>query len=245
MPVPVIDFDNHVLQELPDYHRTPRFISWFFGIIRGSSSRMYSIFTSFMSNSVDLGYWDSAVTYGYEDRVRAGNGIVYESLKINNLNNDVTDINWWFPILDYYIGISEQAQNTCQKLMFERSLNRRFQKYLTDNGFVGYKQPETIDPGVGYLPLSDIFLENVYNEYPSFVSFPTELDSSNVSIRTSSGFIYPAPVYSSVTLYQFSINIPLSVYNSIGTTNEIRDSVIRNFANKINRAGIIYTIVTY
>lgn len=246
MPIPDFDVDSFIVNYLPPDKRTPYWLGWMIGL--GSAlKRMNNIFTSFRKGSLDLGYWSSTYTYSIGNVIRTLNGC-YESQTNGNLNNNpITDDGTnWLKILNDFIGATERASYTVQKLSLEYALNRKFQQALTDNGFLGFRNPNTINPGIGYLPLSDIYLNSIIPAYPSFICYTVETGSGVSYTNSSQGWVFTIEIYVFATTYQAQINIPLSVYNALGTTNPIRDSVIYNFVNKIARIGTLnYVIQTY
>lgn len=245
MPVPIFDINNHVLDYIPRKKRKPFWIAWFKGLL-SQLDRLNSIFSDFRNGSTDLGYWNNLLSYSSGDRVRTLFGTFESIVNGNSGNNPISDDGSnWILVLKDFIGATKRASFTVQKLSFEHALNERFQGVLTDNGFTGFKQPTSIDAGIGYLPLSDIFLKLELTTFPTGAIFPTVYNCLIVYPNTSTGSVFPTVIYSTFTIYTASINIPDSVYLSIASTDAERDSIIFNFVDKIKRAGTIYKIIRY
>jgi hypothetical protein len=53
-----------------------------------------------------------------------------------------------------------------------------------------------------------------------------------------------APTYI-VNAYDYTINVPIAIFNTLGTTTTNKENTIRQFADKYNLAGMNYNIITY
>lgn len=245
MPVPIFDINNHVLNYIPRKKRKPFWIAWFKGIL-SQVDRLNVIFNDYRNGSVDTGYWNSVITYSSGDRVRTLYGTFESIVNLNINNNPITDDGTnWILVLKDFIGATKRAAFTVQKLSLENALNERFQGVLSDNGFVGFKQPTSIDAGVGYLPLSDIFLSYLVPTEISFLIFDGDNPDAGIIYEDSSrGFIFDEEIFGFETSYIAQINIPAAVFAALGTT-DIATSIVMNFVDKIKRAGTVYQIVTY
>jgi len=232
MPVPQVDFNLQVVNTLPLDQRLP-YWKIFVRALVSPIVWLYELFNGFMYNSVDTGYWSSIITYSKGDRVRDISG-VYESLTDSNLNNPITDTTYWYKVLNYFIGADERAVYNGRKINFEWALNRYFN--------TTFRQPN--DP-VTPTP-SDIFITDVPAAYTSLVMYPTDYRSGIIYPTTSAPyFMYNTPVYTGATTYQFDINIPLAIFDALGSTDAIREAVVRNFADKYTAVGTFYNVVTY
>lgn len=245
MPVPLFtipDFINNHLNPLR--RKMPYWRAWYEGIL-SQADRLLNLFYGFINGSTDLGYWSNSLSYSKKDKVRTLFG-VYESVVNSNLaNNPLTDDGTnWIKVLDNFIGITQMGLYRVSKLSLEHFLNTQLQGVLTDNGFIGYKQPTAIDPGVGYTPLSDIFISYDSPDFTSFVSYSTEDLTSKVYNNGTQDVVFDVETYSSFTSYSGIINIPVSVFTALGST-DVATSIVMSFVNKYKRIGTVYRIVTY
>lgn len=229
MAVPVVDFELQAGNMLPFAQRLPYWLIFVRSLIN-PIVRLYSLLLSFMNGSVDLGYWSSVITYAKGDRVRSING-VYESLVDGNLNNAVTNELYWTKVLGYFIGANERVVYNGRKINFEWALNRYFN--------TTFRQPD--DP-VTPTP-SDIYIANISINDTSFITGSNS--PSSVYSYTSSGYVFGTEVYGFASSYEFYIYIPLTIYNALGITDAIRESIVRGFADKYVAVGTFYTIQTY
>lgn len=228
---PTVDINNHAGNMLPSLQRQSKWIAFAKGLV-SYMQYLNLLFRYYMNGSIDTGYWSALVTYSEGDRVRSING-VYESLQDGNIGNAITDTTYWIKVLDYFTGVNTRVWYRANKLVFEYALNTYFN--------TTFRQPD--DP-VTPTP-SDIYLTNDTISSTSMVIYPTPEDSSHIFPSYSTGYIYPSPVYGTSTTYTFTINIPLAVFNALGVNDAIRESIVRNFADKYAVTGTIYNVITY
>lgn len=218
-----IDYDNLVQSQLPPDKRTPEMIEWMKGLVSEIANDSSLLFIQYMLGSVDANW--VAGTYNRRDRVRYGKAI-YEALR-DNITSVPTNSNDWRLLQTTFIGSNDRLRFRGEKLVFEYALNLCFG--------TTFRQP---------LLISDIFITtNPTILLPVFRVGYTEIESSSVTTETSSEFVVNA--YTFTTQVNATINVPLAVYNALGATNNIRDTIIREFADKYFNAGIIYTISPY
>jgi hypothetical protein len=91
--------------------------------------------------------------------------------------------------------------------------------------------------------LSDIYLVTNTITESAFVVGSSEFESSNIFQNVSSQFVINS--YSFANQYNLTIKIPIAVYTALGTTDDIRNSIVRSFADLYISAGITYNIITY
>jgi len=234
VPTPSIDFDNHIIQELPLYHRTPKFIAWFKGIIGGGSSWLYNLFTKYTKGDSLTFFWINSSTYNINDKVKTYDG-VFISLKNSNINNNPNLNNgYWYKVSSSYLGADERSNYSAQKMSMEKMLNRYF---MTE-----FRQPASIDSS-GYFPLSDIYIKTIQPLYTSFVTF-SGFNGSSASYSNNSGnnASFTGYVSSIDTTYQFIVYVPISLSISLGDSY---DSIIREKIDSIYVFGTSYKIQTY
>lgn len=236
---PLIDFNQTAVNLLPPSKRKPFWIAWIQGI-SSQAVRLNWIFYKFMYGN-DASYWDGATSYSLDDEVTF-NYKVYKSLTSSNLNNNPESSSFnWELIASTFIGTIERFQYNSQKIVMEYALNRYFQKQLTDNGFVGFIQPNSPTTPTP----SDIYITNISPAWTSFVSFTTVTNSSASYTNRASAASFTNTTFTGATSYQFAVNIPSTVYSSINSDPLIAESVVRGFLDKLVPSGIFYSIITY
>lgn len=163
--------------------------------------------------------------YNKYDRV-VYNKVVYESL-IDSNTSLPTDKTAWFIVQANFIGLSERMMYNGHTLTLTYAMNKWFG--------TTFRQPPSV---------SDIYIEN--NEVPIalFRSAATESNSSKVSTLTSSEFIANAD-YDATPFKNFTIKVPVAVYNALDTDMINNENIFRSFVNKYVAAGILYKIETY
>lgn len=228
---PSVDIETLAAQNLPVLKRITRWLLWAQGVVYPLAWRMGQ-WVQYMKGT-DVDNWSGAVSYAKGDQI-IYNYAVYESLIGSNLGiTPDTDANSWIKINNSFIGMAERAWFGGGRLNLEWALNRYFQ--------TTFRQPD--DP-ITPTP-SQIYITNTAPQYVSFVSFTTEPLTSKVYTTQTSDFVFTKEVYGIATSYKFTIHIPLVKYNSLGSTPSIRESIVRQFADKYVVSGVYYEIVTY
>lgn len=238
--VPVIDANTTVIQTLPFAKRKPKWIIFMQSFCFASKWLYNNVLTGYMGGTIADSY-SQIILYTLGQQVIYNYG-VWESLVSGNTGNtpDASPLQW-MKVNDSFIGATERAHYTCNRIVFEWALNRYFQQQLTSNGFIGFRQPDDpISP-----TRSDIYINNVAPVYPTFIVAPDEADSDNISPVGSSGWVTPDEEFTAATSYLFSINIPAAVYGAIGADGPTADSIIGQFVNSYAAAGTRFEIVTY
>lgn len=241
--VPFFDINNNfAVNHLPQYKRLPKWIQTIRGYV-GELAWVDSIFRKFMNGSDNLDFYNQTITYAIYDKIK-DNFSVYESLIDNNFGNPTSNINSWTKILDSFISKSERVTYVCRQLQLEYALNHYFIQQILNSGLIGYKQPNEIT-GNDYFPKSDIFIQSILPQFYSIIGFD-DLHIQNSIYDNSIGYYaFLDLIFANESFYQYSINIPISVYNSLGITNSIRDNIVRKFIDQINVSGCQYIIITY
>jgi hypothetical protein len=217
-----IDFDNQVYDLLPPDKRTVNFATLLQSLTKPLQYVRDLVFDSYKKGSVAPVY--AAGTYAKYDQV-IYNKAVYESLVDNN-NTAPSDLTKWRLIQENYIGVDERILYNGGKLILEYALNIWF-----DTTFL---QP----------PLtSDIYLTTNPTTLSVFRVGENEEESSSVADFASSENVFND--YSFAPNIGLTINIPVAVYNALGSDAATREAVVRNFADKYVITGIFYDIQTY
>ena len=249
MPTTVINQTNIGLQNLPQSKRISpidgTFMTlWdaFIRVISYGATWVYDLYYRY-ERGTGYQFYYPLIVYAKGDRVKDISG-VYESLVDSNLGNALGDSSKWLKLLPSFSPTLLRALYSGKRINLEYQLNNEYGRQLRDNGFVGFKQPQSYS-GTGQLPLSDIYVETVTPEFTSFVAYETETLSSVAYSDKSTGYAFTDEVYVTPSSFKFSINIPLSVYNDLGDNDDIRTATITNFVNKYRPCGTQFEIITY
>lgn len=181
--------------------------------------QLFETYKDFIINSM----WVAGF-YNRKDLVKYGNSIF-------QANEDTTDeptfSNAWIVVSSNFLGNDFRLKIRGEKLKLEYALNTWFS--------TTFRQPPLV---------SDIYV--VTNEIlsaPVFRVGVIEIESSNVYSDFSNEFVINN--YTFLDQYNLTIFVPIAVYNALATTNDARNSIIKNFADKYINAGITYNINTY
>lgn len=241
MPVPELNQEDLALEILPPSKRAnittgepyPYWIALFKGIST-IAIFIYNVFKKYMYGGVFVN-WSSVTTYNKGDRVKDQFG-VYESLKDSNLANPTSDETFWYKILSTHIGAYERVNYNYQRIVLEYALNRRF-----DSTF---RQPTSYS-GTGQLPLSDIYIESVTPDYYSILGFDNLHPENSIYSIPTGFFAFDGLISTVSSFYQFSVNIPSSVYALIDSNPVVAEKIVRNFVDKYRLVGVQYIIIIY
>ena len=151
---------------------------------------------------------------------------------------------YWVKVQDNFVGANERASYSCEKLIFEYALNRWFKTM--------FRQPNGIpeDPFGNPSGTSDIYISVNSNTANQFFWGQTRSDyyfapAVNFSDHTIPISTYFSPGNSFQLLSDYTIYMPLAVYNQLSPLSGNRDDVVRAFVDLINPAGSKYDIATY
>lgn len=155
------------------------------------------------------------------------NKSIFQSVENGNTTQPTLSDKWRL-VSENFLGSDFRLSITGSKLNLEYALNTWFGST--------FRQPSAGN--------SDIYLTtNSIVPIPVFRVGRTEIESTSVGTLTSSQLIVDS--YSFATQYNLTINIPSALFTSLGTTNDVRNSVVRSFADKYINAGLTYQIQTY
>ena len=219
-----LDYSQKVTETLVPDKRTPKTTALLQQYAKEVSDNHTWIFTNYKQTQY-LADWTTG-TYAKNNVVRYSKS-VYVSVISGNTSEPSYDNNWLL-ISDNFLGSDFRLAIRGEKVVLEYALNIWFD--------TTFRQPSSTTP-------SDIYLTtNTLSDNPFVVGY-TEIESSKVFSDTSSEFVTNS--YSFTDQYNLIINVPNSFFVSLGATDEIRQSIIRNFADKYVSAGITYNIITY
>lgn len=198
-------------------------LAWLKVILAPIQSLWRLIFVDYKDGSLYARY-NSLSAYVRTDRVVYSDRKVYEC--ILNASAGITPANttYWVKVNDNFIGASERVKYNSQKILFEYALNKWF----------------FVDPAA-----DQIYIENnIVNGSFFLLGGQDGLTSSKLANNSVDSSSYLGNAYTP-TLYDYTIYVPLAVFNAQGSTTANREQAIRNFADKYNLAGMIYNVVTY
>jgi hypothetical protein len=204
-------------------------------------------------------YPDGTNNTGFSGNQPSGNNVV-PSVVPSYVTTPAQALSWlsqyyWVRVSPNFIGVYERASYSCQKIIFEFALNRWFQTTFRQPN--GTPEAYTLNPS----GTSDIYIKtnsNINRQF--FWSQTTNISffapATNISDPTIELSNYFSPGYSFEKAYDFSIYIPVNVYNALvsssietfviaGNNSTLRDGVVCAFADQLNQAGSIYNIITY
>ena len=217
-----LDYNQKVVETLVPDKRTPLTIAFLQAMVKGIQNNHDQLFQTY-KNYQSLPVW-SFGAYA-RDALVIYSKAVYQA--VENTTDEPSYSNKWRLVSENYQGTDFRLQIKNEKLIFEYGLNDWFGST--------FRQP--IDG------ISDIYLTtNDILESP-FVVGSSEIDSSNIYTNISSEFVGNS--YTFTNQYNLTINVPIALYTALGSTNNIRESIIRNYADKYVPAGITYNIITY
>ena len=217
-----LDYNQKVVETLVPDKRTPLTIALLQAMVKGIQNNHDQLFQTY-KNYQSLPVW-SLGAYA-RDALVIYSKAVYQA--VENTTDEPSYSNKWRLVSENYQGTDFRLQIKNEKLIFEYGLNDWF-------GSV-FRQP--IDG------ISDIYLTTNDILDSPFVVGASEINSSVIYSNRSSEFI--SNNYTFTNQYNLTINVPITLYTALGSTNNIRESIIRNYADKYIPAGLTYNIITY
>lgn len=209
---------------VPD-KRTKKTLAFNIALALGIANNHNLLFNVYKNYNI-ISNWNSALTYSKNDLVKYGKSI-FQSIEDGNTTRP-TNIDKWRLVSENFLGSDFRLSITGEKLNLEYAINTWFGSTFRQ-------------PSVG---ISDIYLTtNNIIDLPVFRVGINEFESTAVRTDTSDQFVINS--YTFTTQYNLTINVPIALFNSLGTTNEIRTSIVRAFADKYINAGLTYKIQTY
>lgn len=214
---------NYISEKLlPPALRKAKHLAWLRVILKPLQTFWKYVFDDYATGSTYATY-NVATSYVRTDRVVHTNKSVYECI-LASTGNSPDNTTYWVKINDNFIGVDERIKFNAQKIVFEYALNKWFGVPLTD---------------------PQIYIVNNTVAGSSFLLGETSLYSSNLANDSVYSTTYMGNVYSPTTVYDYTIFVPLAVFNAQGTTTSNRETAIRNFADKYNLVGMSYNVVTF
>ena len=219
-----VNYNTAVENLLVPDKRTTKTLAFNIALTLGIANNHNLLFNIYKNYNI-LPNW-TAGTYSKNTLVKYGKGI-FQSIENGNTGQPTISDKWRL-VSENFLGSDFRLAITGEKLNLEYALNTWFGSTFRQ-------------PSVG---ISDIFLTtNNSIELPVFRVGITEFESTAVEADFSEEFVINS--YTFLTQYNLTINVPIALFNALGTTNEIRTSIVRAFADKYVNAGLIYKIQTY
>lgn len=228
---------------LPYNKQTPLHQAWLNDLIIEPVQRLNDLkFIDYDLGSTYSSY-SASVVYHIGDRINGGltyNNNVFEA---NSTTTGTFSTNNWTYILPSFVGFEERLKYVDSRIVFEYALNRYF--------MTAFRQPNYADT-----QKSDIYIKDDTTNFLVFEIGSGDFDSGFIGVDNSTLYgpvssnvwIGPDPSIYPVLSKTFTIMIPGTFSRSLpgwtGVTGST-DNVIKNFANTINYAGMLYDVETY
>ncbi len=238
MPVPAYDIPTFVTINTPPNYRLPKFLTFVQSLCSGLTWRK-EIFDSYR-NGDDQSKWNTLVTYDVDAKV-FWNFATYQSLTSGNIGLQ-PDLNpdKWILRNSSNIGASERVMINGGVLSLTFELNRIF-----GTTFRQPPWPAPYDFGLGGGTFSDIYITNSVTQFSTIVSRTVGFNKS-VSRTKGAGLVSRTIGFTgSITSYLYVINVPIAIYNALGSTDAIRTAVMTRFVNIYNPCGLSFKIQPY
>ena len=224
MSIYTYDTEQVSEQLTPPLLRRTKALAWLYTLTSQIQWLWALVFEDYKDGSVYSEY-DNSATYNRLDRVVYIDNKVYECLVNGSLGVNPLNTTNWVKINDNYMGAIERIKYNYQIILFERALNRWFRNYTGSNDQI-------------YITTNQITNQIFVMGFNGSVSSPMALNSP---FTTTYMGLNP----NFAVQYNMTINVPLALFNTLGSTAQDRENAIRIIANKYILAGITYEVVTY
>lgn len=216
-----VDFLQKVVETLVPDKRQPKTIAYLQQLakeVSQNNTQLTSIYKTFQTTTA----WSSG-SYLRNTAVRYGKAIY---VAVENTTDEPSFTNAWIMVSPNFMGNDFRLAIRGEKLTLEYALNTWFN--------TTFRQLPAV---------SDIYLTTNAIGNNVFKSGANEFQSSKVYTNISNDFVIN--YYTFVDQYNLTINFPIAVFNALGTSDSIRTSIVRSFADLYISAGINYNIITY
>jgi hypothetical protein len=170
-------------------------------------------------------YWAASTVYAAGTKRLYFDNALYEASEAHTsgLTFDPTK---WRKLQDFKAGVFERINYNDKKIVLEAVLNKWFDYYAV----------------VG----SPIYIDRVQPDLAGFyVSSREDLCSTTTSKESQQLYYINDTDYSTDSLTSFIVYVPLAQFNALGSTNTIREKIIRSIVDRFNSAGFLYEVTTY
>lgn len=226
-----INESNLAEQLVPPMLRQPNELAWFTSLTQPLQYNN-DLFVEYLTGST-YPVFTSGSTYSTNDRVIYTNRGVYESIS-GSTGSTPTDTNYWNQINLNYIGAQERSKYNARKLDYEFALNRWFET----SGFTPTVM-FTVTPALFTASAQTIYIETKVVTPPGFMMGNTGQYSSMMSNNSQFATTYMGNSGVGAGQFDYVIWVPMYIYSGI------TESIVRNFADTINIAGMQYSVSGY
>lgn len=230
----IYSYDNKIVAEqiAPPTLRQPKFLAWLYVITKPVQSLWSLIFNGYKNGSTFDYDLDDPYTSIYIYFIVKGNIIKYNKgiyLCLETFPYTGTiDLTKFDKLQDNFLGVEERIKYNSQKILFEYAMNKWF-------SVPNVNIPYPIFITNNFIQAETVFLMGGSSETSSLMP--------NSSVY-STNYMGNMPTYITNT-FDYTINVPLDLFNILGTTTTNKENTIRQFADKYNLAGITYNVITY
>lgn len=231
----IYSYDNKIVAEqiAPPTLRQPKFLAWLYVITKPVQSLWDFAFNGYKDGSTfdyDLDdtflFFPIGFVFTKGDVIKYSKGI-YVCIQTFSFTG-VVDLTKFNKLQDNFLGVEERIKYNSQKILFEYAMNKWFS---VPNSYI----PDPIFITNNFIQSETIFLMGGSSETSSVMP--------NNSVY-SVDYMGNVPAYIAAT-FDFTINVPLDLFNTLGTTTTNKENTIRQFADKYNLAGTTYNVITY
>lgn len=209
----------------PGKLRQPKRLAWLRVLLYPLQKRFIDTFNYYRLGQT-APTWNKIPTYTVGYRVRFGISI-WEAIEVNTFKPPPEWPEYWILVQPDWIGCEERIKYNSQIMVYEYLMNKRFPNtYNTNRIWISTNTTDSSAFWVGSLG---------GEKTTSYAA--TKVNQNNFIGLLSSGY--------TVGYYNFTINVPLALFNSLGANDTIRENVIRSVADKYKLAGMFYNVVTF
>lgn len=228
----IYDFDVDIIapENLPPDLRKPKQIAWL-KVLSIPLQTLWNYFFVDYADGSNYPDYDIGLPYSSTDIVIYSNKKVYQCIKDAIAGIEPTDSVYWVLINDNFIGARERVVYNSRKIVLEYALNKWF------------RVPYSL-PWQGADHLTQIWIENNNINGNFMLMGETGETSSAMSAQSINSTSFMGEAFTP-NQYDFTIWVPIAVFNAQGSTDPNREQAIRNFADKYILAGIKYFVDTY
>jgi len=231
----IYSYDNKIVAEqiAPPTLRQSKFLAWLYVITKPVQSLWDIVFNGYKDGAtydhdMDDTYFTPSIGYiftvGYTIKY---NKSIYICIRTSTYTG-VVNLADFEKLQDNFLGVSERIKYNSQKILFEYAMNKWF-------SVPNVNIPYPIFITNNFIQSQTIFLLGGSSETSSLMP--------NNSIN-STDYMGNVPTYVTST-FDFTINVPIDLFDTLGTTTTNKENAIRQFADKYNLAGTTYNVITY
>jgi hypothetical protein len=231
----IYSYDNKIVAEqiAPPTLRQSKFLAWLYVITKPVQSLWDFAFNGYKDGSTfdyDLDdtflFFPIGFVFTKGDVIKYSKGI-YVCIETFSFTGTI-DLTKFNKLQDNFLGVEERIKYNSQKILFEYAMNTWFS---VPNSYI----PNPIFITNNFIQSETIFLMGGSSETSSVMP--------NNSVY-SVDYMGNVPAYIATT-FDFTINVPLDLFNTLGTNAANKENTIRQFADKYNLAGTTYNVITY